>query len=116
MKYAPGAIAKLDQRTAVAIKLKRAYREIVSDLGGFDALSHIQLSYVERFVWLEWTLQKLETQIAKKPERAEKIMSRWIQGHNSLQGLGKILGINRRPKTLSLQEHLDAKSAKRKHK
>jgi hypothetical protein len=104
-KFECGFILKLDQRTELAKRLNMAFETIVDDLGGLDTLSHTRLALVERFVWLEHTLQVLERRIAEQPKRSEELLGKWIQGLNSLQGLAKTVGLNRKHRTIDLKAY-----------
>ena len=96
-RYEKGFLSRLDGRTEIARELRAAFDEIVADQGGIDGLSHVRRSLVERFCWLEAVLRSLELRIAEadKAETAE-LLSRWIQALNSLVGLGKCIGLERR--------------------
>jgi hypothetical protein len=96
-RYEKNFLVKLDNRTEVCRQLKTAYAEITADCGG-DTLSHIQLCLCERFVFLEFILQQLELKMAQAPKESAQIMSRWIQACNSIVGIGKTLGLERRVK------------------
>jgi len=94
-RYEPGFLEKLDRRTEIFKVLRRSFTQIASDLGGEEELSHIQHALVERFVFLEATLTKIEHDMATNPDGSEQF-SRWVQAVNSLTGLAKTLGIQRR--------------------
>jgi hypothetical protein len=65
------------------------------------------LALCERFVFLEFTLQNLEEKIAKNPKGADEFISKWIQACNSITGLAKTLGLERRARTVSnLREYI----------
>jgi hypothetical protein len=108
-KFYRGCIKSLDQRTELAKRLNQAFQNIVLDLGGFDALSHTRLALIERFVFLEHTLQKIECRIGKRPKQSEELLGRWIQGLNSLQGLAKTIGLQRKQKTLDVKSYVAGK-------
>jgi hypothetical protein len=97
-KYELNLLQKVDRRSEVYKKLKRSYNAIVDDLGGKDELAHAKLMLVERLVFLEAVLETLEHQITTEPKASPKMLSRWIQGLNSLQGLAKTIGIERKPR------------------
>jgi hypothetical protein len=97
-KYAAGYLKNLDKRTVLFETLNNAYVEILQDLGGKESLSHLQLSLVERYVFLEHILQRLELKIAKSPKKSAELLGGWVQGLNSLLGLSKTIGLKRNPK------------------
>jgi|GEM_PF-2040353 len=100
-RFETGFLAKLDKRTEIFQLLKTAYDEITSDCGGAENLSHVQLCLAERFTFLEFVLRGLERQIAENPKKSETILSRWIQALNSLTGLAKTIGLERRAKKIA---------------
>ena len=110
-RYEKGFLSRLDGRTEIARELRAAFDEIVADQGGIEGLSHVRRSLVERFCWLEAVLRSLELRIAEadKAETAE-LLSRWIQALNSLVGLGKCIGLERRAKKLDdLRSYVESK-------
>ena len=109
-KYEINLLQKCDRRSEVYRKLKRSYDAIVSDLGGESELSHAKLMLVERLVFLEAVLETLEHQIASQPKTSAKTLSQWVQGVNSLQGLAKTVGLERKPrKSGDLRAYVEAR-------
>lgn len=105
-RFERGCLKKLDQRTELAKRLNSAFETIIDDLGGLDSLSHTRIALVERFVWLEHTLQLIEQRIATQPKRSEELLSKWIQGLNSLQGLAKTVGLKRERRTIDATDYV----------
>jgi hypothetical protein len=95
-KFEPGFLREFDQRTALFQRLNGIYQEIIEDVGGIASITHLKLAMIERFVFLEATLQRWEQDIAKNPDETALLVSRWVQAVNSLQGLAKTIGIERR--------------------
>lgn len=95
-RYEPGYLSKLDRRTGISKLLRQNYDIIASELGGEGEISHVKAALVERFVFLEATLGKIEADMATDPDNASDEMGRWIQAVNSLTGLAKTLGIERK--------------------
>ncbi len=91
----PGCVLALDQRTALAQRLRDNFAVIVEETGGESELSHVKAALIERFIHLEALLVQLEAQL-KQPSAPADIIGKWIQGTNALQGLAKVLGINRK--------------------
>ncbi|MBA4411588.1 MAG: hypothetical protein C0397_19495 [Odoribacter sp.] len=109
-RYEQNFLARLDGRTENYKTLVSAYNNVMSDLGGEDNLSHVQHSLVERFVFLEFVMKHLEKRIVQNPKKREVILSRWIQGLNSLSGLARTIGLERRAKKIqSLQTYVREK-------
>lgn len=109
-KYEPGFIRELDGRTSLGQRLAKAYDEIVNDTD--ENLSHTKQALIERFVFLEFTLQNWELEIVAHPDRADKLMGKWIQAINSLTGLAKLIGLRRQPKYVGNLKTYVEKSAK----
>lgn len=109
-RYAPGFIATLDGRTELARLLRLRFDTIACDLGGADSLSSIKSSLLERFIWLEATLSRIEADLAATadPKASAELLSRWIQGCNSLLGIAKTLGIERQMQSVSLKTYVEA--------
>ena len=115
-RYQPGFLARLDGRLEVARILNSAFVEVTDDMGGLESLSHAQTTLAERFVFLEYVLRRLENRIATEPKKGAVLLSRWIQGLNSLTGLARTIGLERRArKTKSLESYIvEAKNGNRK--
>ena len=92
-KFQPGFLTTLDARTNIAKALRANRDEIVADIGGLAEIGHIKLSLVERFCWLETVLQMLEDEMASGSIGKLGV---WIQAVNSLSGLAKCLGVERK--------------------
>lgn len=95
-KFEPGFIAETNNSTLLYKQLRRAFDEIVEDLGGESDLSHLKATLIERTVFLEAMLTKIEHDLATDPEAADRLLSRWTQAFNALVGAAKTLGIERR--------------------
>jgi hypothetical protein len=100
-KYAPGFLQQLDGRTRTFEKLHQAHIEILADVGGEESLSHIQKALIERFVFLEFSLRSIEARIAQDPKKSGHEINRWVTGLNSLLGLGKTIGLERRARKIT---------------
>jgi hypothetical protein len=110
-RFEPGLLSKVDGRSSVLRKLRRSYDTIVDELGGEETLPLTKLVLIERFVFLEACLETWEHQIAAEPSQSEKLLSRWIQGINSLSGLAKTIGLKREAKTArSLKAYVEGKA------
>ncbi len=106
-KFEPGFIREIDQRSALAARLRTSFSEVVEDIGGHKELSHTQLVLIERFVFLAETMRGWEVRIATKPKASAELLSRWIQALNSLNGLAKAIGLKRKRKSVDdLQSYL----------
>lgn len=96
--FVAGFISRLDGRTELAKALKSRFDSIADDLGGERELSALKLSLLERLVWLEATLSRIEADLANTndPKSASETLARWIQAVNSFTGLCKTLGLERK--------------------
>ena len=107
-RYEVGFLRDFDKRTEVYQLLSGAYKEIIDDLGGIEGLSHIRLALVERFVFLEFSMRNLEKRMAENPLKTGRLLSRWVQAINSLSGLAKSLGMERKSKhAYNLKTYID---------
>ncbi len=94
-KFRSGFLSSLDNRTGLAKALRACYDAVVADLGGPGSLSRVRESLVQRFVWLDATLQTIEHEMAAGTIDRAEALGRWIQAVNSLSGLAKVLGVNK---------------------
>lgn len=117
-KFEQNFLVKLDGRYELTRELKSAYAELTDDLGGADSLSHVKRSLCERFVWLESIMRSIEIQIAEaKQEQAAELLGKWVQSVNSLTGLARHLGFERKTKHIdSLQHYVQVKSKRKRRR
>lgn len=108
-RYEVGFLREFDRRTELYQRLSTIYETILEDVGGAESVAHTRLALIERFVFLEAVLQELEQEIAKNPKASEEKLSRWIQGLNSLTGLAKTIGLDRKVKTVNLKAYVGGK-------
>lgn len=97
-KFAPGYIDKLDGRTAIAVDMRARWQALTADLGGADRLSYAQRSLVERALWIEHWIALQERVLA---DGGEADTGRMTQATNSLLGLYRTLGLERRAKDVT---------------
>lgn len=110
-RYEVGFLREFDRRTELYQRLSSIYETILEDVGGAESIAHTRLALIERFVFLEAVLQELEQDIAKNPKASEEKLSRWIQGLNSLTGLAKTIGLDRKVKTVNLKAYVRGRRA-----
>jgi hypothetical protein len=90
-RFTPRFLDRLDGRTQAARILRQRLAELQSDLGG--DLSYQQASLTKRCIWLEsW----IETQEAKAAEGEDVSIGQQVQALNSLLGLYRTLGLERK--------------------
>lgn len=109
-RFAAGYLERLDGRTAIAVEMRARWQSITDDLGGVDRLSYSQRSLVERALWIEHWIAQQERELAEGRIEAFDA-GRWTQATNSLLGLYRTLGIERRAKDVTdLASYIKAKS------
>jgi hypothetical protein len=99
-KFKAGFLSELDKRTDLARALRANYNDIVLDIGGPADVGHVKAALIERFVWLEAILQTLEHEMAQGKIDKSAALGKWIQAVNSLSGLAKVLGVERKARTM----------------
>src|SRR5262245_20968242 len=55
-----GFLSTMDERCQVTRTLRANYATIVNDVGGSQEIGHIKAALIQRFVWVEATLQTIE--------------------------------------------------------
>ena len=110
-QFASGYLDRLDGRTSIAVTMRGRWQAMTDDLGGVDQLSYSQRSLVERALWLEHWLAVQEEALASGQYEVFDA-GKWTQACNSLMGILKTLGIERRAKDVTdLQSYLRQKAA-----
>jgi hypothetical protein len=105
LRYASGFMAELDGRSAVARELRGRLDDLMADLGGVEVLSYQRRSLCERAIHLEARLQSLEAAFAQgTAENGDE--SRYAALTNSLLGIFRTLGLDRRARELTLGDYL----------
>ncbi len=94
--FKAGFLASLDKRTDLAKALRQSYDDIVRDVGGAGEVGHVKAALIERFCWLETILQTIEHEMVSGETSKTEAIGRWIQAVNSLSGLAKVLGVERK--------------------
>jgi hypothetical protein len=106
-EYRVGFLREFDQRTALFQRLNGIFQSIVADCGGHEVVTHAKLALIERAVFLESVIQGWEEMVARDPVENENLMGRWIQAVNSLTGIYKVIGVERKvQKTLDLKAYV----------
>lgn len=97
-RFKAGYLADLDGRTAIAVAMRARWQELTEDLGGADRLSYAQRSLVERALWIEHWIALQERELA---DGRDADTGRMTQATNSLLGLYRTLGLERRVKDVT---------------
>lgn len=96
---------KLDKRTKVARAVLSRIADLESDAGGAENLSTARRSLIRHAAWLDAIVDSYELQLASGQPLD---VGAHTQALNSLLGLYRLLGLERRQKPLrSLREHLN---------
>lgn len=107
-RFAGGYLDRLDGRTAIAVTMRARWQAMTDDLGGEASLSYLQRSLVERALWIEYWIAQQERILA---DGGEADIGRMTQATNSLLGLYRTLGIERRQKDVTtLASYLKSKT------
>ena len=87
----------MDKRRREYAELATPYNEIVEQLGGIENVSRIQISLIERFVFLVKALRSIERSFGKsKGKRKSALFRKWTYSVNALLGLARALGVNKK--------------------
>ena len=93
--YSSDWLARLDKRTKIARAVLERIGALESDAGGAETLSHARRSLIRRAVWIEALCEGYELRLAA----GEMIdVGALTQLTNSLLGLYRVLGVERRQK------------------
>jgi hypothetical protein len=118
-KYQAGFLDQMDRRTDLYKVLDTSYQKVLSDKGGIDGLSHVEVSLIERFIFIEHMLRNLEQRIAmcSLPKKASGLMKKWNGLIKSYTSLARLLGLERKAKpVVSLQSYVISEGKKKKKK
>jgi len=87
--------------------LASAYNEVLDDLGE-DEVSHTKAALIERFVFLEFMVRGLEKDMTDNPDKARKLLNRWIRSSTALSRFAKSIGLERCSKQVhDLNSYID---------
>lgn len=107
-EFAPGWIAAMDSRTAIAQDMQARFSEVCADMGGLEALSYMQRSLIERGLWLEYWLGQQERGLALGQTFD---VGKWVQAANGLQGIWAKLGLERKARDVTgLHDYLNGQA------
>lgn len=106
--YSADWLEKLDGRTQLARAVNERYTHLTNDLGGHDALSYQRRSLAKRAIWIEAVIEQQEAAMARGEEVDQ---GKLTQAVNSLMGVLKTLGLDRKTKDVpNLSDYLRAKA------
>lgn len=108
--YSAGWLDKLDKRTKVAKAVLARITELETDAGGAETLSAARRSLIRHAAWLDAIVESYEMKLAA----GEQIdVGGHTQALNSLLGLFRLLGLERRQKPVrNLRDLMDRGSPK----
>ncbi|MBS0374800.1 MAG: hypothetical protein JSR73_09445 [Proteobacteria bacterium] len=86
-------LAKIDKRTKVARAVLTRITELETDAGGPEALSAVRRSLIRHAAWLDGIVESFELRLASGQSLD---VGMYTQALNSLLGLYRLLGLERR--------------------
>jgi hypothetical protein len=96
-KYSPDFMDRIDRRTVLGKAVVERYQRVVADLGGEENLTTIKQSLVRRLTWFEVMIEGMECRAAA----GEGVdVGSWSQLTNSWLGIARMLGLERRARTV----------------
>lgn len=101
-KYSETFIEGIDQRLGVVKELRHRLNTLMVDLGGTEVLSYQQKSLCRRAIFVETMLEQVEKKLAHG--ETEGNLAVYAQGLNSLIGLYRALGYERKSKEVRLAD------------
>ena len=107
--YSADWLQRLDKRTKIARAVLSRIGELESDAGGADTLSSVRRSLIRHAAWLDALVDSHELRLAS----GERIDSgAYTQSLNSLIGLYRLIGLERRQKNVrSLRDVMRGEAA-----
>lgn len=93
--YSADWIGKLDKRTKVARAVLERISELESDAGGPESLSAARRSLIRHATWLDAVVESHELRLASGQQLD---VGAYTQALNSLLGLFRLIGLERRAK------------------
>jgi hypothetical protein len=108
--YSSNWVDKLDGRTKVATAVRARISELEADAGGAESLTAARRSLIRHAAWLDAIIDSYELRLAA----GEQIdVGGLTQSLNSLLGLFRLLGLERRQKQVrNLRDYLNGSPAK----
>jgi hypothetical protein len=104
--YSADWLQRLDKRTKVARAVLARIAELESDAGGVESLSAARRSLIRHAAWLDALIDSHELRLASGEQVDAGALTQLL---NSLLGLYRLVGLERRPKRVqSLHEYLAA--------
>ncbi|QGM21430.1 hypothetical protein GJ672_03535 [Spiribacter sp. 2438] len=107
-RYTHDWIESLDQRTSLARAVRDRLQRLEADMGGGDSLSYQRRSLAKRAIFMEALIEQREAAIA----RGEDVdQGQLTQATNTLIGLLKTIGLDRRARDLTPAEYLRSRAS-----
>jgi hypothetical protein len=107
-RFDPNFIDRLSRRYALARIVVDRRGELENHLGGAENLSYVQRSMVKRLLWLELLTEQYEQKVANGEEVDVGALT---QLNNTLKGLYKDLGLERKVKKVRDLDAIRAESS-----
>ena len=96
--YSADWLTKLDKRTKVAKAVVARIEELESDAGGAESLSTVRRSLIRHAAWLDAIVESHELRLAAGQEVNT---GAYTQSLNSLLGLYRLIGLERRTRKVA---------------
>jgi hypothetical protein len=91
-KYTTGFLQNVDTRTTLFKRLETTYNELCQDCGGWSRMPLTHRALAERFAYLLEFTRKIELKLVDDPTAESDLLGKWIQSVNSMMGLSRMLG------------------------
>ena len=103
-KYTPDFMERLDKRTVLGKAISQRFETVATDCGGLDALSHVKVGIIKRFLWMECTIEGFELRLAAGDQID---LGSYTQLTNTWIGLARMLGLERKVRPIRpLHDHM----------
>ena len=103
-RYSEDFLSGMDGRVRLVKELRARLRQLQADMGGESTLSYARQSLSKRAIFIEAQLEDFEMQLAQGNDVE---LGSYIQMTNSLIGLFKTLGLERKAKDISLRDYIE---------
>ena len=103
-EYTADFMARLDKRTILGKAVSQRFDAVANDCGGMDALAHVKIGLIKRFLWMECVIEGIELQLAAGKQID---IGSYTQLTNTWLGIARLLGLERKPRPVrGLHEHM----------
>ncbi len=105
--YMEHFLQRIDKRSELWFHLNRSYQQIVEDLGGIEKISSMELTLIDRLIFLIFIVRKREVSLFESEDYSKESVLEVRQLGNQITSLCSRLGITRRQdQAVDLAEYL----------